>query len=198
MCRTGGRRCQPHWSAERRDVVNTRRRIDRNSAKGRAADQAGNTTAAQAYAVMVAADRERLAALLDRGGAEAGPVEHPLASKPAEPMTSAWIHNPQSSTAHVTDERAYGRDVEPAGRYITLTDTPGFVPPGWDSGQVTFQRPLHVEFGGGYDDESNWKRRLSAHYGGKAGRDLSSAIRADGFDAIVTHDKYGTSETIVL
>ncbi len=60
------------------------------------------------------------------------------------------------------------------------------------------ERPLRIEFGGGYQESSNWKHRLSRHYGGKTGRALSSALRNDGFDSIVTHDKYGNSEIVVL
>ena len=138
-----------------------------------------------------------LGSLARGGGGVVKAPSHPLAAAPAEPMTSTFIRNPESSTVHVRDKTAFGRDVEPAGRYVTLTEG-GTTPPGWQSGEVSFEKPLHMEFGGGYDEESNWKRRLSAHYGGKTGKALSAALRKDGFDAIVTRDKYGTSETVVL
>lgn len=114
-----------------------------------------------------------------------------------EPMTLSWLHNDTPSTQQHADPTAYGRDVEPAGRY--LIDSGGAVPrQGWSAGESTFHSPLHLDFGGGYEHPSNWKRRLSQNYGGKTGHELSQAVRDDGYDAIVTHDKYGTSEIVDL
>lgn len=123
--------------------------------------------------------------------------EHPLASKPAEPWEFEYVRNPVSSTTHAVDHD-FGQDLEPSGRY--LTQSSGRTPDGWQSGVVRFEKPLHIEFGasGVYSDEDNWKRRLSGYYGGKTGKALSKAVRADGFDAIVTHDKWGTSEIVDL
>jgi hypothetical protein len=93
----------------------------------------------------------------------------------------------------------YGSDVEPHGRYM-IEKTPGssFPPDTWETGHAVFENPLHLDFGGGYQEESNWKRQLSKRYDGKTGHDLSKAIIADGHDGIVTHDKYGTSEIVDL
>lgn len=118
---------------------------------------------------------------------------------PAEPMELDWMHNETPSTVHQGDPSAFGRDVEPAGRYVT--QRPQDVEPaeGWSTGSTSFARPLHLDFGGGYDHPTNWKRRLSDAYGGKSGHELSQAVRADGYDGIVTHNgKYGTSEIVDL
>lgn len=123
--------------------------------------------------------------------------DHPLAARPSGPMELSFIRNPVSSTEHVSGAE-FGQDIEPSGRYVT--QSAGVVPDGWQSGTVTFQKPLHMDWGasGSYVEEDNWKQRLSAHYGGKTGKALSTAVRTDGYDAIVTHDKYGTSEIVDL
>lgn len=123
--------------------------------------------------------------------------EHPLSSRPAEPVEMSFIRNPVSSTTH-TINHDFGQDVEPSGRY--LSESGGITPDGWESGTVRFEKPLYMEFGesGLYTEDDNWKRRLSGYYGGKTGKALSEAVRADGHDAIITHDKYGTSEIVDL
>lgn len=124
--------------------------------------------------------------------------EHPLSSKPSKPVEFAYNRNPVSSTSHVKDPKAFGRDVEPAGRYM-VERSGDLTPDGWESGTVKFERPLYLDASqDDYAAEDHWKRRLSKHYGGKKGKALSQALRNDGYDAIVTHDKYGTGETIDL
>lgn len=122
---------------------------------------------------------------------------HPLASHAPAPMEVSYIRNPVSSTTHVTNQD-FGQDIEPSGRY--LSESSGRTPDGWESGTVRFEKPLHLSFGesGLYSEDDNWKRRLSGYYGGKTGKALSKAVRKDGHDGIVTHDKYGTSEIIDL
>lgn len=122
---------------------------------------------------------------------------HPLASKDSGPEEVEFVRNPVSSTSHVSGND-FGQDIEPSGRYITKSS--GFVPEGWESGSVKFEKPLYIHFGesGMYSEDDNWKRRLSGYYGGKTGSSLSDAVRADGYDGIVTHDKYGTSEIVDL
>lgn len=115
--------------------------------------------------------------------------------------TIHYIHNTESSKQHGDFGEQYGQHVEPHGRYISevpenfdhsrLDDR-------WEHGSVTFHNPKHMDFGGGYTEPDNWKHRLSGEYGGKTGRDLSDALRADGHDGIITHDKYGTSEIVDL
>lgn len=123
---------------------------------------------------------------------------HPLAVAPAEAFEFTYARNTESSKTHVTGND-FGQDIEPSGRYLSEAAS-GYAPPsGWETGTVRFERPLRIAWGeGGYADDDNWKRRLSAHYGGKTGKALSQAIRDDGYDAIVTQDKYGTSEIIDL
>lgn len=123
---------------------------------------------------------------------------HPLAVASDEPFEFTYARNTESSKTHVTGND-FGQDIEPSGRYLSET-TSGYTPqPGWETGTIRFERPLRMAWGtGGYSDDDNWKRRLSAHYDGKTGKALSQAVRNDGYDAIVTQDKYGTSEIIDL
>jgi len=88
----------------------------------------------------------------------------------------------------------FQQDIEPRGRYVVKADQ---APEGWESGEMMFRNPLVLPWGKGYDD-SSWKVALSKRYGGKTGEDLSRAIAEDGYDGIVTMDKYGTSEIVDL
>jgi hypothetical protein len=93
----------------------------------------------------------------------------------------------------------FGQHIEPNGRYLSAMEQGGSYPDDlYDTGTVTFQRPLRVPFGGSYAEADNWKRALCARYGGKTGRALSNAVLDDGYDAIITSDKYGTSEIVDL
>jgi hypothetical protein len=90
----------------------------------------------------------------------------------------------------------FGQDVEPAGRYmvsVSLKDKArgrmvyGTIDsPSVEYGMQEFNNPLVMDFGGGYGDASNWKNALSAEYGGLKGEQLSDAVRADGYDGIIT------------
>lgn len=84
----------------------------------------------------------------------------------------------------------YQQDIEPAGRYLAHNEDPGpnAEETGWEVGQVTFQSPLVIKFNPENDvsyDEHSWKSSLHRHYG-KKGKELSQAIKADGYDGIVT------------
>lgn len=126
------------------------------------------------------------------------PSTHPLEVAAAEPFEFTYARNTESSKNHVTGND-FGQDIEPSGRYLSEATSNYSPPPGWETGTVRFESPLRVAWGeGGYADDDNWKRRLSAHYGGKTGAALSQAVRDDGYDGIVTQDKYGTSEIIDL
>lgn len=126
---------------------------------------------------------------------------HPLSSRPAEPMSMTFMRNTVSSKL-VANNDDFAQSIEPSGRYMIKDDMPDRdLNPGWERGEITFTQPLYIEWGDineGYHHEDNWKQRLSRHYGGKTGKELSLALRREGFDAIVTHDKYGTSEIIDL
>lgn len=113
------------------------------------------------------------------------------------PMTLRYVRNPGTSKSHGNFGEQYGQHVEPHGRY--LSERSGdHAPEGWETGEVHFHNPLHIPFGGGYTEPSNWKHQLSDRYDGKRGRALSKAVAKDGHDAIVTHDDYGTSEIVDL
>lgn len=213
MCRTGGRRCPGRADPQHRAIENARRRISRNTTKAAAARARGDDDAETQYldlAVQAESELARADAIAHpdqtgsaRTSADAErPVDNPgarIASRPAESTVIHWRHNETSSNVHVTDPTAFGRDVEPAGRYIV--EGPDYMPApdGWTSGTTTFTHPLCLDVGDvDYDSPENWKRRLSAAYDGKTGRALSAALRVDGYDAIITHDKYGTSEIVDL
>lgn len=103
-----------------------------------------------------------------------------------ERRTFRYMRNTQKSPD--MGER-FGQHVEPAGRYIVDVEGSTAEPPkGFESGTITFENPLVIDFGGGYQDADNWKRVLSTRYGGKVGEALSRAIVADGYDGIVTMD----------
>lgn len=88
----------------------------------------------------------------------------------------------------------YGQDIEPNGLYL-LENNPAAVGDRWSRSFVSLKSPLVVEFDG-------WKKTLSERYGGKTGKALSNALKADGYDAVVTMEtirgqRY-TSEIVVL
>lgn len=115
------------------------------------------------------------------------------------PVTFQYHRNTESSTSHGDFGSRYGQDIEPHGRYVSQGPYGGQPDDSrWEQGEVTFQRPLRMHFGGGYEESTNWKRQLSDRYSGKTGRELSQAIRDDGYDGIMTHDEYGPSETVDL
>lgn len=115
------------------------------------------------------------------------------------PITFDYIHNTEKSPDF---GNRYGQDIEPHGRYISMRpenrDAETLDPKRHETGTVTFQNPLHIPFGGGYAEDSNWKRQLSQRFDNKTGKDLSDAVRAAGHDAIMTHDDYGPDEIVDL
>jgi len=87
----------------------------------------------------------------------------------------------------------FQQHIEPAGNYVlhdrAITSP---LPPGWVRGEASVKWPLLIPLnskGANVEqiyDQFSWKRVLSDQYGGLTGEALSSAIRADGFDAIIT------------
>ena len=104
-----------------------------------------------------------------------------------QPFTFTALHNKEKSPDMGS---RFGQDKEPAGRYVVaISDSntaAADMPDKFDRRTVTFQNPLVIEFGGGYQEASNWKQVLSGRYGGLTGKALSQAIVDDGFDGIVT------------
>lgn|GEM_PF-5820725 len=87
-----------------------------------------------------------------------------------------------------------GQEIEPRGRYMNVSATSDLASlplgEGWTGGYIEFSNPLVVEHVS--TTSAGWKKTVSDMYGGKTGRELSAAVRADGYDAIVTIDsEYG-------
>lgn len=92
----------------------------------------------------------------------------------------------------------YGQDIEPAGRYMSMSDSPTDRDmPGWETGTMEFRNPLVIDFGGSYQDPTNWKHVLKTLYG-KTGKALSRAILRDGHDGIITIEDGEPSEIVDL
>ena len=115
-----------------------------------------------------------------------------------KPITIEYIRNPESSQKQGKEYgKQFGADIEPAGRYLSEKNPVADVLPGWETGKVDFNNPLVVDFGGGYREDSNWKRVLSEKYGGKTGKALSKSIVKDGHDGIITLDDKGNTAEII-
>jgi NUDIX domain len=107
-----------------------------------------------------------------------------------EPVTFPYMHSTESAPYLGAQ---YGQDVEPAGFYL-LSDTSRAAEhptPGWEYGEISFQSPLVLAMTTTDDPmepvygPNGWKARLHRAYG-LGGADLSRALLADGYDAIVT------------
>jgi len=120
--------------------------------------------------------------------------------KTGQPVTFSFVRNEESATSFfgVPDlEAPFARGFEPAGRFVTpLAGVPAQLADTQTSGEITFQNPLVIEFGGQYDQATNWKRRLSKAFGGLTGTPLSQAIIAAGHDGVVTTREGETLETL--
>lgn len=85
------------------------------------------------------------------------------------------------------DQSKFGADIQPAGVYLFhLVDEGGMKAPGWDTGTMSFRNPLVLEWVAATSEPQGWRARLSYHFGGKRGKDLSRAIRLAGYDGVVT------------
>jgi len=114
---------------------------------------------------------------------------------PPQPMKFDFWRN----TERAPKLDGFDQHIEPSGRYMIAADPHGKIPDKrWEAGSVEFKNPLRIEWGGRYGSPDNWKAALSKRYGGKTGKALSRAIVSDGFDAIITHDKYGPQEVVDL
>jgi len=105
------------------------------------------------------------------------------------PRTIKFIRNTESPPNLGT---RFGQDVEPAGKYITEATDADIARiekqeggPRFESGEVTFENPLVIPFGEGYESANNWKRVLSERYQA-TGEELSQKIVDDGYDGIIT------------
>lgn len=116
--------------------------------------------------------------------------------KTGQSVTIPYTRNTEGAAQYAPGGRY--NEVVP-GRYM-VERPEGYQSPDarWEQGEVSFRNPLVIETRS--DDPSsadNWKNILKAKYG-KTGKALSDALRQDGYDGIITHDKYGTGEIVDL
>lgn len=95
----------------------------------------------------------------------------------------------------LTPERAqqYRTHIEPWGVYMVEHPLirPWAASIGEHRGVVVAKNPLYVY-------STQWKDDLSVRYRKKTGKDLTAAILNDGYDVVVTFDKYGAGEICAL
>lgn len=111
------------------------------------------------------------------------------------PVTMQYHRNTTPAPRQVN--HYHGQDIEPHGQYFTQGPMYSEIP-GYETGEKSFQRPLRLF--SPTDDPSHqdhWKQQLQRRYNA-TGKALSQAIRDDGYDAILTHDEYGPSESVDL
>ncbi len=86
----------------------------------------------------------------------------------------------------------FDQHLEPWGRYMSHDIDEHRLPlqRGWERGTVSFDNPLYVPHQYGA-----WKQTLSDQYG-TTGQQLSEKLMADGYDGVITHDKYGIGEMV--
>jgi len=133
---------------------------------------------------------EKLATILERDGVKAAKtINKELAATDVatgQPVRFTYAHNLEKSPVHPND--LYAQSTEPAGKYITSVPESSFAMGGnYEYGEISFDNPLVIDWGSGsYQDADNWKQVLPKRYDGKTGHALSEAIKADGYDGIMT------------
>lgn len=91
--------------------------------------------------------------------------------------------------------KTFAQDIEPAGEYINLHQKEWGELPNFEYGQIQFKNPLFLEHK--TTGHGGWKTDLSEMYGGKTGKELSEAIKKDGYDGIITTNPNGDYSEIV-
>lgn len=115
------------------------------------------------------------------------------------PVTFKFVRNTQSSTVHKIPKHLYQQDIEPYGKYMLLDERIDDDPlPEWEKGEMHFNNPIVLKWSetGAYD-QTSWKYKLYEVFN-KKGKALSNALKALGYDGIVTVDKKHTSEILQL
>jgi hypothetical protein len=114
------------------------------------------------------------------------------------PVTFTYIKNTEKAPRALPND-PYLQNIEPAGMYVNHVAFPfDPLPPGWVSGELSFQNPLVLQWGEtGHYDDTNWKARLFSFYG-KKGADLTRALLQQGYDGVVTTYEHDTSEIVSL
>lgn len=112
-------------------------------------------------------------------------------------LTMTYVRNPNSGASKYNYGSTYGQNIEPAGEYMNMDESQGkYKNEGWEYGTIRFKKPLVLEHINTSD--TGWKKTVSDMYGGKTGKALTKALIKDGYDAIVTYDKYGYNEIVNL
>ena len=115
-------------------------------------------------------------------------------------MRIAYIRNNGNGKTFNYGSR-YGQNLEPAGEYLIADDLwqdrpEKYMVPNCEYGFITFRKPLILDFIDTTD--KGWKKTLSGMYDGKTGKRLSSAIKKDCYDGIVTVSDSGIEEIVNL
>jgi hypothetical protein len=179
----------PSATKEKPGLVSTV--ADRIGAKGKGKGKPKGKAAEPVAAPVVTAPTPEPTSTPEPTPAPAEPV-----FETGKPVTFPFIHNTERAP---NMGARFGQDVEPAGQYIQY-DSRGASHPDerFAGGTITFRNPLVVPWGEGYQSPDSWKKVLSEKYGGKTGKALSDAIKADGYDGIVTMSKGHASEMVNL
>ena len=111
--------------------------------------------------------------------------------KTGKPLNLTYNKNNEKAPRKSTE---FGQDVEPSGDYVTQSF--GFTPEGLTTGKVKIKNPLVIEITS--ETQISYKYELSKKYGGKKGKELTDAIKKEGYDAIITKYDDGSSGEIIL
>lgn len=142
-----------------------------------------------------AASRRRGSAVVDLSSLDLvehqeapGPGLEPVHWATGVPVTFRFARNTEPSPWMGA---RYAQDVEPAGRFVTVLGVePDKLPPGLIAGEIRFTNPIVLAsvwpIEGEYSGAEGWKHKLSRAFGGKRGLTLTKALRAAGYDGIVT------------
>ena len=115
-----------------------------------------------------------------------------------------YVRNTQKAPSPDPDD-TFGQQIEPAGRYMSLlppesverskayVEREGITH--LEHGTIKFDNPLLWPKEG---TSREWKENLSQKYEGLTGKKLSTAIKADGYDGIITIEQGHPSEVIKL
>ena len=101
--------------------------------------------------------------------------------KTGEAVTLTYV---TSKTKRPNMGKRFAQDIEPKGEYMNYSSLKFEPPANSETGNITFQNPLVIEHK--TTTHGGWKTDLSSMYGGKKGTKLTEAIKADGYDGIIT------------
>jgi hypothetical protein len=91
----------------------------------------------------------------------------------------------------------FAQDIEPTGEYMIHDELEGkFKLPNWKYGVITFNNPLILPWV--TTGHGGWKTALSIMFDNKTGKELEDAVKAKGYDAIITVDGDHYSEIVNL